>query len=195
MKKFSCKKDTQQKDDEIPLYYTRVTEPLSMYSKLDKVNSEVLEKAQERGTEVHDACERYARNSVINNVSLEVKGYVDSFIKWFDNYVESGEMIEHRMIHKKLLLTGKFDLLCKLKYSDKIVLVDYKTCEQVSKTWGLQTAAYAFLLHEIEGIKVDRRIAIRLEKNGNFPKLSEFLNYDRDISRYLHCLDLYRFFN
>lgn len=182
-------------NDEIPKGYTRVTEILSVYKNFDQVPAHILYQACERGTKVHDLCELYALHMLIEKPCEEVKGYFYSFKNWFDTYVTDIVMVEERLFDRDLFLTGKFDLLCKTKGSDKLVLVDYKTCALSDRSWCLQMAAYSALLYKMHDIEVDRRITLRLRKDGSSPILDEYFNHQNDKKLFFNQLEIYRYFN
>ena len=175
--------------------YTRVTEVLLPYKSFDNILPEVLEHAAKRGDKVHLACELYALNMLIEDVEEEVMPFFQSFKKWFDDYVTNVFTCETRIWGDEILLTGQFDLLCKIKGSDDLVLVDYKTPAIHDISWRLQTAAYTMLLRRYCGINVSRRITLRLSKEGKSPIISEYLDHEHDERLYLNQLEIYRCFN
>lgn len=183
-----------KKPDEIPKGYTRVTEVLLPYKNFDNVLDHVLKGACDRGSLVHDFCELYALNMCIQSPPEEVKPYFESFTKWFDEYVSDVLLTEERISDPELFLTGQFDLLCKIKGSDEVVLVDYKTPEIHEISWRLQMAAYSYLLRERRGIKVDRRISLRLDKEGKPPHIVEYMDHLNDERLYLNQIEIYRCF-
>lgn len=185
----------KNQNDEIPLGYIRVTEVLKLYSGLDAIDPEVLAKAADRGKRVHGFCELYVRNLLIDDPDDDCRNYVDSFKDWFDSMVDDVIMIEERMNSEKYRLSGKFDLLVKLKGCDCFTLVDIKTPLAVSRTWPLQTAAYRMLLREDKGINAGRRACLMLPRTeGALPMFIEYKEHERDEALYLKALELHRFF-
>lgn len=174
--------------------YTRVTEVLSPYKTFDNILPDVLQNASERGDKVHLACELYSLNMLIENPCEEVKPFFESFKKWFDEYVTQVILTEHRLYDDGLFLTGQFDLLCRIKGSNENVLVDYKTPAIHEISWRLQMAAYKLLLNRA-GICVDRRISLRLSREGKAPVIVEYLDHEHDERLYLNQLEIYRCFN
>lgn len=181
--------------DIIPKGYTRVTEVLTPYKNFDNVLPGVLEKAAERGSQVHDTCELYALNLLIEKPSEEVKPYFESFKNWYDQFVTETVMTEERLSDPELFLTGQFDLLCKIEGSDDLVLVDYKTPAMHEISWRLQMGAYSFLLRKLKGIQVKRRISLRLNSEGKPPAIVEYTNHEDDERLYLNQLEIYRCFH
>ena len=186
-----------KKQDEIPEGYVRVTDVLKPYSGLDSIDDRVLARAADRGTRVHDFCELYARNLLIEEPDDDCKVYFEAFKEWFDNCVDHVEMLEHRINSVEYKVSGKFDLLVRFKGDDELTIVDIKTPQNASKTWALQTAAYRLLLRE-EGIETQRRGCLMLPNDSPTKRSARFMEYtqhDHHESAFLKALELYRFFN
>lgn len=181
--------------DEIPAGYTRVTEVLTPYKDFDNILPEVLAQASNRGDKVHECCDLYALNMLIEKPSEEVKPYFESFRNWFDEYVDEVIFTEQRLSHPELFLTGCADLLCRLKGSPELVLVDHKTPRAHEISWRLQTAAYRFLIREILGLNVERRLSLRLSPEGKEPIVSEYVHHDHDERLYLNQVEIFRCFH
>ena len=181
--------------EQIHAGYARVTEILSPYQDFSKVHPAVLEAACSRGSKVHDYCEAYSLGLLIEEPEEDCKPYVNSFIEWFDKYVEEVINVEERLYSQEYKITGKYDLLCKLKGSDDLVLIDYKTPSTESRTWALQTAAYQLMYNRTHSAQVDRRVVLMLNKQGSPAKVIEYTNHEKDKILFLSALNLYRFFN
>lgn len=181
--------------DTIPEGYTRVTDLFAMYKTFDNVFPDVLSNAADRGDKAHHACELYALNMLIEQPSEDVKSYFESFKNWFDTYVSEVIYTETRLNHSKLFLSGQFDFLGKFKGSDDLVLVDYKTPQSHEISWRMQTAAYRYLIREIIGVDVERRISLRINKEGKAPTVKEYIYHDHDERLFLNQLEIYRFFH
>lgn len=181
--------------EEIPKGYTRVTEVLTPYKNFDNVLPDVLHQAAERGDKAHEICDLYALNMLIEKPTEEVKPFFESFQFWYDNFVSETVMTEKRLSHPGLFLTGQFDWLGTLKGSNDLVLVDYKTPRVHEISWRLQMAAYRFLIRELLGIEVKRRISLRLSHEGKPPAIVEYLDHDHDERLYLNQVEIYRCFN
>lgn len=181
--------------DEIPVGYTRVTEVLNAYSGLQDIDPVVLAKAADRGTRVHNFCELYARNLLIEEPDDDCIVYVNAFKEWFDRSVEHVEMLEERISSPKYRLTGKFDLLIRFKGDDALSIVDIKTPQTKGATWALQTAAYRILMREELGINANRRGCLMLPNTGASAKFVEYKQHEQDEDLYLSALRLYRYFH
>lgn len=181
-------------NDEIPAGYFRVTEVLSPYTDFSSIAPEILANAADRGSRVHHFCELYARDLLISDIDDDCKNYFYCFKKWFDEFVSEVVSLEERITSDKYKLSGKYDMIVKMKGSDDLVLVDIKTPASISPSWALQTAAYKILLREVKGVIVDRRICLLLPKKGDSASAAEYTQHEKHEQLYLNALELFHFF-
>lgn len=179
-------------NDEILDGYTRVSEILNYYSGLEKVPQNVLERACERGTIVHNACEAIIQGFGVDSSCYEYETYVESFMKWYEQYDELDVKLIPRFYDDELKITGLCD--CIVFSPKKTILVDFKTSYTESKTWAVQGGAYCMMAANSEPkIHVDEMHFVHLQKNSSKPVI---YNYDiqENIDRFMKCLELYRYF-
>lgn len=177
--------------------YTRVTEPLQVYSKYDMIDPEVLANAADRGTRVHKFCEMHAKGLWFV-ADDDCHNYVECFKKWFDDNVRDVIFTEKRFYNDELMITGQVDMSVILKNSIHPSIIDIKTTSCVSKSWSLQTAIYTYLSYPAEPFMnplFDRRLALKLPKIGSKVNVIEYTDYENDLRLYLNCLELYRYMN
>ena len=175
--------------------YIRVTTPLQVFSGLENVPSKILEYAADRGTRVHKFCEQYAYSILFSEIDDDCFEYVQAFINWYDENVDSVVFTEKRLYCDELKITGCADMLCILKdesYNGKPCLIDIKTSSKPSKTWPLQTAAYKYLC-EKNGYDVQERFIVHLKKDGKYSCISygdnsDASKYQKDLSIYASVL-------
>lgn len=139
------------------------------------INTEVLNKAAARGTEVHQAAENYA-NFGIEDISPEHRGYFDSFRMWFDGNKPEVVSTEFKTYHKYLIYGGTVDLLAYI--NGHLYVIDYKTTSSVEKMLTrVQLEAYkrALISH---GIPVERKAILHLTQYG-----CTFTEYDPEDDR------------
>jgi hypothetical protein len=180
--------------DDIPPGYTRVTEVLQMYNSFDGIDPVTLAKAADRGTRVHKYCELYSQNLLIEKVDGDCRPYFESFIQWFDTMIEEVWVSEMRLSCNKYLITGKLDMVATIKGDKTETLIDFKTPQQSSLSWQLQTAAYRYLMRITQGIDLSRRISLLLDKEGKLPKIVEYTNHEADERLFLSAVELFYFF-
>ena len=179
----------------VPKGYLSVTTVLNPFTNLSKIDPVVLANAADRGQRVHKFCEFHAKNMLIVEPDNDCKAYVKSYTTWFDSMVVKPLYIEERVDSAKYKLSGGIDLVAYLQGDNLPTVVDLKTPATASKTWQLQTAAYMMLLEEELGIKIGRRIALMLPKDGRRATVLEYTHHEQDKALYLNALEVYRFFN
>ena len=182
-----------QQEDEIPSGYIRVSEVVGMFKSYVGIDPAVLANAADRGQRVHSYCEAYALNEFVGEYDEDCQGYMKSFIPWFDENVESVLMSEKRFNCPFLLLSGKLDMIVKLKGCHQSALIDFKTPVKECATWDLQLAAYYDLAKS--SMHIERRQVIQLSKSGKPAKIIEYKNHENSVALFLSALELYKFFN
>lgn len=166
--------------------YLRVTQVLSIFSGLHKVDPEILAKAAERGTQVHKIIEALECNLGVDDIPLHLKPYIDSYEEWsFDKEFISKP---DRFYCDELKITGDLDAV--YKKGKDLVLVDYKTPEKESRTWKMQATAYAYLARK-SGYDISKVEFVKLSKTGKEPKV---FVYEEDFPLFLKMLECYRYF-
>lgn len=170
--------------------YTRVSDVLSIFQAYAHVPRDKLRKAQETGTLVHEAIEKYLKGSFFPLPSKEA-GYFSSFLKWHSAFELKPLVIEERFYNDDLHLTGRVDLLAEL--NGKITLIDFKTGSWAHpEIWKLQGTFYKHLITEFE---IKDFLFVQLNRDGSFP-LPYDLTYDpNDWEVCLAALKAYGYFN
>jgi hypothetical protein len=185
----------QDESDYIPEGYARVTEVLQPFTDFSAIDPTTLAQAADRGSRVHKYCEMHALNLFVCDYDEDCKNYVESFKEWFDEMVESVVHNEVRMNSKKYRVSGKFDMIVKIKGDPGLTIVDLKTPASHSLSYPLQTAAYRLLAQECLNVTADRRICLMLPKHGGKAKVFEHTDHEKDQDLFLQALKLYRHFN
>ena len=76
----------------------------------------------------------------------------------------------------------------KLKGDNIPSFIDWKTSNHTSKVWALQLAAYTHLAGLALNIPTEiRSLAIRLDKNGGMPKVTEYTQWQRPLLDCFMC--------
>jgi hypothetical protein len=164
--------------------FDRVTSVLYPFSGLWKVDSSVLSKAAQRGSNVDLKCKGIMEG--IEPEDDEYEGYIDSFRQWAEgkNFIN----VPGRMFDNELKITGECDGI--YENEEGITLFDIKTPVKQSKTWHLQLSAYSHLAKQY-GYDIVRLEIVQLSKDGNAPRCHF---YEEDFEKFLVCLKLYREF-
>lgn len=177
------------------MVFPRVTEILHVFTNFDKVDRGILRAAAARGTSVHGLCAAMAKGAwvPISMVPEDQQGYVESFRKWSESFVESFVIIEERYAHEEHGYTGQLDFVVAGKDGRKY-LVDIKTSASHQRTYPLQIAAYRGLL-ESKGVHVDEGLLVYLSKDGEEPKVRSYAETQEEYEVFLSALRCYKFFN
>ncbi len=150
--------------------YVRVTSVLYPFSGLDKIDSEVVANAAERGTKVHKICEAIIQGLGEIGIEDDTRPYVESFKQWWEKGHEV-VMIEQRFWDDELEITGQVDLI--VNTTDGLAIVDLKTSSRPSGTWPAQGSAYAYLAKKA-GYDIKKIYFLHLLKSGKKAKIYEY---------------------
>lgn len=129
------------------------------------VDPEVLHRAAQRGTAIHNAIENYMEFG-IRDIPPQYSGYLEAFLQWWESRKPEPLAMEGRVYHKILRYAGTADLICII--NGRLTLVDYKSSAQVNeKLCAVQLEGYdrAFESH---GIKIDDRLILHLSRDGEY---------------------------
>ena len=148
---------------EIPSVST-IMKPLSM-SLYHGVDDEVMRRAAERGTAVHNAIENYLKFGIVD-IDDEYKGYFDAFLSWYTEKDVKPLATESRVYHKTLRYAGTADMPAIV--DGKVICIDYKTSASVNKMLtGIQLEGYA-KAYESHGVNFDGKAILHLKSNGKY---------------------------
>lgn len=167
--------------------YERVTSILYPFSGLHMIDPEIIKRAQNRGTYVHETIEVIQKEKLPAICLIpEYKGYIDSYKVW----AEGKKFIDKpaRFFDDDLRITGECD--CIYQEEDGLVLVDFKTSANESKTWKHQGSAYSYLAKR-KGYDIKRIEFIKLSKEG---KPAKTYVYEEDMDHFKILLAVYREF-
>ena len=98
--------------------------------------------AAEFGSTVHGLIEAIYQGQDPEISDPRVKKAITNFKKWADHHIEEWVAFEKAIFHDELLYAGTVDAFAKLKGSNRLVLVDFKTSKKVRDEYYLQVAAY-----------------------------------------------------
>lgn len=174
---------------------TQILKAAGMYSYLDAVHPDRLEKARLRGVAVHRAIELYANGTLDwSTVSDEVAGYVEGYTAWAAVRGWQPSLVEHRFCHPVYRYAGTLDQGGKLGYGEEAV-VDFKTMlvfgPAAAAAARLQLAAYC---HHAPKPFLKRRIILQLKGNGKYQEHSyPSTTLARDFQIFLAALTVHNY--
>lgn len=150
--------------------YLRVTNVLYPFTDLHKIDAGVLARAADRGTRVHKICEAIMTGLGDFGTEEDVKGYVESFKKWWGEGKDVVE-IEKRFWCDTHAITGQVDFI--MNTDEGLAIVDIKTSSKPSKTWPIQGSAYYYLAR-LGGFDIQKIFFLHLKKDGKEPNLISY---------------------
>lgn len=135
------------------------------------------------GTRAHDACEKIIKNEP-HEITDDIKNCVEQFKDFQSKHKVAWVCTEKIVCSPTHLVAGRLDSLAFV--DGKLSLVDLKTSSRVSESYFLQCAGYSMCLADM-GIKVDRRIILRLPKtkDDGFEAVEVDTPLDKDIKAFL----------
>jgi len=163
-----------------------VTQILSPYVDFSKVPEHILSWATKRGKTVHNICAAICQGLWFPSVPSECVGYVESFQRWFERYVEEVVFVEKRFYHPIYQYSGQIDLYVKLEKIGYAV-IDNKTPIVDDPTWKGQMAGYAELL-KTNKHQLDKIGTLQLDPNGKVPKMIWYEDRAKDLNDFLAAL-------
>lgn len=168
---------------------TTIMKPLSN-AHYGSIDQEVLKKAANKGTIVHDAAENYMLFGV-EDIAPEFEGYFYAFKKWTMDYNPIPIKPEYRLYHKVLNYAGTADLPCYI--SGKLALVDYKTTATIAESLTrVQLEAYRKALAS-HGFDFERKLIVQLRNDGTY-KVAEYETVDNEGWKvFTELLDVHRY--
>lgn len=149
--------------------------------------------ATDVGHEVHEAIEKYIKQKKVpEGLSAEAKKGFDQFIIWEAKRKPVWIASELIVCSEKHQLAGTMDALAII--DGNLMVVDFKTSNQISEEAFLQTAAYQMMLTEMDNsIEVKGRVILRVPKDG--APVEELLvptPYEFDRDTFLHLREAHR---
>lgn len=168
---------------------SEIMKPLSS-AHYEKIDEEVLNKAAERGTAVHEAVENYLLFGV-EDIESDWKGYFNGFKAWIDQHNIESIATEYRVYHKFLVYAGTADCPCYV--NGKPTIIDWKTTSVISKMLTrVQLEAYAKAF-ESHGIEFEQKIIVQATKDGKFREIVYPKNDIESWKVFGELLDIHRY--
>lgn len=149
----------------------------------------VLEKARQRGTAVHAACQ-YHDEGDLDEASLDpqVAGYVTGYRRFLADSGCNVISIEEPVIHYELGYRGTLDRVAWM--TGERAVIDIKATATLSPTTAIQTAAYLLAYNVTTSAPATRRYGLHLKAAGVY-SLTEYSS-PLDQQVWLAAVNLYR---
>lgn len=165
--------------------YDRVTEILAIFSSFAHVDKKRLKKAQDLGTSVHDAIEKFYRGH-FDPMGYLQNGYFESFLAWSAKNPVFPKVVEERFYDDTLMITGKVDLTTNCHE-----LIDFKTGSwDHPEIWELQAQFYCHLLNN----SIEKCYIVKLHSDGSYPMVYTFYPSEEKWEVCKHAIACYRYF-
>ena len=150
------------------------------------INQYTLDRAADRGTKVHKACENLDRYGDCE-VEEGISPYIKAYIQFCQDYAPSWSLIEKPLASGTMQFAGTLDRVGTLK-DGKAAIVDIKTSSVVQKVLALiQLNGYKVLYEENFAQRIEKLYILHLKNDGNY-KLIEF---PTDLTLFNACLSLH----
>ena len=133
-----------------------------------------LNRAADRGTDVHAIADHYARTG--QKPTLDVhSGYVEALLRFFREQQPLPVLVEST-VYGSLGYAGSFDMVCRLPaLDDKLIILDYKTSKAIYNDTSAQLAAYAHAEHYLTDDdqlvpmpKIEGGVVVRFGADGEY---------------------------
>ena len=155
-----------EKEHKYTLYDVPLISVTQILKKLDdafvKVNPEILKRAGDKGTDIHNFCENY----VLSGGTLELNAFEDDFPDYKQNFIKFWKQFQPKQMYTEIIThhdfeyAGMVDLVA--KRDNQWYIIDYKTSSNVQQAykWGIQMALYQRALEQM-GVNLGVRIPVK----------------------------------
>lgn len=145
---------------------TQIIGPLTDWS---KVPADVLDRKRAFGSAVHLACELDDAGEL--DEAATHPEVMQRVVAWRQYLAAAHARVlfcegQLRTHHPRLGFAGTPDRVVRVE--DEHWLIDLKTSDLASRTWGVQLAGYQLLLENHSGLPIHRRASVRLKDDGDF---------------------------
>jgi len=143
---------------------------------LQAINQEILQRKKDLGTTVHAAIAAHCRDEFVPTNTKE-DHYLDSYLKWEKEMNIQKGLVEERLYHETMKLTGCIDMVAVI--GSKRYITDFKcTVAADPVKWPIQAALY-HLLAETNNIQVEKTaLFVQLDSKGAMPKVHKYIITD-----------------
>jgi hypothetical protein len=153
----------------------------------------VSRKATDLGTRAHKAIELYARDMAHwRDAQDDIRPIVQAYARWHMDHVREVVACEKLVVSRVHKFAGTVDLVAVLDDDPSPTVIDIKTSNSISETWGLQLGAYQLALDE-EGLACGRRVIVQLpSREPGVCHQHDLIDHAQDQRAFINALKLYR---
>lgn len=143
------------------------------------------EESRQRGSAVHHGVRLLLEGHKLDpkTVDPRIVGYIKGAERFLSEVFVEPICVEVPMYHETLDYCGTMDLVARYGSKKLITIIDWKTGPvpdlEVVSPEALQMAFYKMLFEANQPGKIQKRLGVHLEKNGNY-KLAPFIYDERD---------------
>lgn len=143
---------------------TQIMRPISLH-KYQGIDAETLQHAADRGTNVHEAIEFYAKYG-IDDIHGADRPYFEAFLKWVKDYKPVIQESESMVYHRQLMYAGTLDMRAVI--AGKRTLIDFKTTATLNDMLTtVQLEAYQRALAST-GEEIDQKAILLLRPDASY---------------------------
>lgn len=166
----------------------------------------VSREATSLGTKAHAAIEQFVKRKTcvcaarcdnqpcigfLASMTTDIRPIVQAYIDWHHEHVRAVVACEKLVVSRLHKFAGTADIVAVLDDDELPTVVDIKTSNSISDTWGLQLAAYQLALDE-EGIECQRRVIVQLpSREPGVCHQHDLADHEKDQRAFLNALKLY----
>jgi len=139
----------------------------------EKEANKITKKSSDRGTKLHDICEKYLLNELtdfkIRMMMPDIKDFFMQLRPHIDKNVDEVYGLELPLYSDKLRMAGRTD--CIAVWNNKISIIDYKNSRKEKKEewiqgYFVQCTAYALMFEERTGVPIDQIVVAIANEEG-----------------------------
>lgn len=144
-------------------------------------NPREAERVIVRGNKIHAMMEKHLMNEEVElTENIEIDSLYSIISHHVSNYIDNVYALEAQIWSESIGLAGRMDCLC--DYDGKLSIVDFKgstreKTESSIKNYFQQATAYALMVQEVTGKKVEQIVIVVATENGT---LQEFVKKPTD---------------
>lgn len=144
------------------------------------------------GTEIHNIIEdiNLGKKPVINELHRK---HVIQYLKWHKEHVKSVIALEQFVYDEELGYAGTLDMIAELR-DGSVAMIDFKTSNNMMKTYYLQLAAYREAYRRMHGLELTKSVVVKISRSDAEMSVYESQNHDKDFAAFQSAIQLFNWF-